>query len=358
MLTRLVVTACVLGACSDSAESIDASSTTEDFDSAPPRDTGSPVDTESPIDARDTAEGLACPVCPLGWCSFGICQEPEVLAQQEFRPGAVLVVGDRVFWSSGASSGEASDGGIRTSLIDGSGATWLVQGIAIVDMVTDGQRIYWSNRKTIESIKIDGTGRKTLVTDGAAIDRIVIADDSIFWIDSALGQVMTVFRSGAGESVFAETTAPSSLAVMPPYLIVSEVDKHAGRIVALQGPLVLAENQEWPTGLAVVGGQVYWTNRTENGDASVMRTSLDGPVETVLVPRRGAIGNLGVCGDWLAMSSTFDEGGPKFSGLAADGHLVEFASMAVGEFSCAEGFAYFAAKDSKIFRLRIPPSDP
>jgi hypothetical protein len=204
----------------------------------------------------------------------------------------------------------------RPSQIVGSRAV----GDGVSAMTLSGPYLYWSefdgvNRSSIWRARLDGSGARALIhMPSSGPHGPVIAGGHIYWSETnAIARANLngshVQRAFKRLPLQSSGEATNGLATDGRYIYFSRCQEATIGRVALNGSeanpdFIALTHGQCPQGIAVAGGQIYWTNLGLEGPGTIGRTNLDGSEAK---------------DGWLAMPST-PAGGP-WSLAAADGQL-------------------------------------
>jgi hypothetical protein len=230
---------------------------------------------------------------------------------------ASSAAGSVLYYQSGGAIDRLDlSGSHRPSQIVGARAV----GDGVSAMTVSGRYLYWSefdgiDRSSIWRAGLDGSGARALIhMPSSGPHGPVIAGGHIYW-----SEIHAIARANLNGSHVQRTfkrlplqssgEATDGLATDGRYIYFSRCQDAAIGRVALDGSeaspdFISLPRGQCPQGIAVVGGQIYWTNLGLEAPGTIGRTNLDG----------------GEAKDgWLAMPST-PAGGP-WSLAAADGQL-------------------------------------
>lgn len=226
--------------------------------------------------------GGACAASCTGTCVSGRCR--VVLAPGQMGPVSIAVGPGAVYWgSAGAVMEDGLDGGPPATLASGQ------DGLASIALA--GDRVAWTSvlfgtSGAIQSLATDGTGEPLSLASGAwdlPYPRGAVGHaGSVLWVARKLSNGALVMKAPipGGAPV---TLATISNALAHPEGIATDAAGNAywtdsgtdtvEKVVANGGPVVtLASKQAFPTGIAVAGTNVYWTDR-DGGTVMTIPTS-------------------------------------------------------------------------------------
>jgi sugar lactone lactonase YvrE len=191
-------------------------------------------------------------------------------APSEFAPGGVAVDATNLYWTTG-------DGQVRLMPVGGGTAATMVQEPSfngqLGDIAVNANFVYWTSPEegTIwkaplhVGLDVPATAVATLQN---GLGRIVLDSSSIYWTATSDGTVMKASLDGGTPTTLAVAQSfPTGIAVdganvyWTNYQGAGSCTLGAVMRVPIGGgqPTVLAANQLFPDGIAVDGASVYWT---------------------------------------------------------------------------------------------------
>ena len=219
---------------------------------------------------------------------------PITLASGQFQPFATAADNTGVYWVSGEGGGGI--GLLEHVPLEGGSSTILVMGSApdmgeVGDIALDDTNVYWGGFSDVWTMPRGG-GQPVMVCqflDGSSPSSIVV-DETTVYMNNNVGTLLAVPKTGGTPVTLAnqvsQTSSTGRLAVDSNY--VYWTDPFAGTVerVAKTGGSVttIASGQNSPLGIAVSGGNVYWTTAywTTYMDGSIVKVAASGGVPTTI----------------------------------------------------------------------------
>ncbi len=221
---------------------------------------------------------------------------PDELAAGQGRTFALAPVGDELFWSGETGVWRRSFDSDAIVAVDDRGPT--------LALAVGGDRLYWATADEIVTADARGDDREVIATDQRCVFAMAADDRRVFWASLVDGQVWS-WDSVTGERA------------------------------------LLADRQGNPTGMAVAGGQVYWST----GAGTVASVPVGGGDMHVLVDDGTWKSSVAIAGSevvWIDWDATVGAMGYDGGGV----RRVRSAS-AVGSFASA-----LAADEDAVYWLR------
>jgi hypothetical protein len=160
----------------------------------------------------------------------------------------------------------------------------------IMGMVTDGERVYWSEDPlaTVRSVSVSGGDATTLASESGPAGPIAVFGNFVYWADGFFRVLRVPTTGGTTEVVAADIAFLSDLAVDSSGVYFSEQDSGLIRRAPLQGGPVTTIGGGLPLSwniLAVDPGNVYWVEQVSvsrvpkaGGGQTFVATGLDSDV--------------------------------------------------------------------------------
>jgi hypothetical protein len=251
----------------------------------------------------------------LALCSVLSCGRTSLDDRAALTAGALSPGAQGGRRSSGGSDGtkETAEAGAGGS--GGTTSSWttaptvLAEGLGCPSrIVVDAASVYWTDSARGNVMKVGLAGGAAITLADGQQEPLGIAVDAghVYWVDSAAGTIMRVPLSGglvdtlaAGQlqprdlvvssgSVYWVNNGKSSLEVVRDGSVM-KVDLPNGK------PVSLATSEVWPTAIAIDGTSLYWTNAgTQDGDyrsGDVRKMSLTGNGSPVTIATIGSMSN-------------------------------------------------------------------
>jgi hypothetical protein len=236
---------------------------------------------------------LNCGVCGHdclgGACVAGQCQ-PVVVAWGQAYPCCIQLDADNVYWANS----DTPDGALQVAPKNGGGPTTLLAPLGSPSgLVLDESFAYWVNLddSNVERVALGGGAPEVLEVGAGGLYPAYLAVDatSLYCTDFALSSVARVPKTGgAWTSLVSNENSPGAIVVGGTTLVWanSGTDGTDGAIrrMGVDGnpaATTLVGALNWPTGLALWGDYVYWTDNGDGDPASLsgslMRALVLGP---------------------------------------------------------------------------------
>jgi hypothetical protein len=261
---------------------------------------------DAPCTAKVTSDPKNCGRCGHdclgGACIDGACQ-PVILYSGSDTPTSIVVDGPSIFVT--VDSTKPTGGYLFKCTTDNCQATMTVLATGLADpwfAVAHGGSVFWDNSGTTDAGTVTGAGAvlscpETGCPDtgpivytpdggggegGSTISGLALDDTYIYWANlyGYTGQTGTILQCAAAEC--AGTTVqlvggfdfiPLSVAVDPNWVYWTDLGTNQVLRCALSGcgdnPMIFANGQKGASGLALYGGNVYWTQGIDDGGVLV-----------------------------------------------------------------------------------------